>query len=156
MIRRPPRSTQPTTLFPYTTLFRSAEFSRGGPSAYRDALHQLSPSVLARAAVLYLSVSFEESWRRNVARYDEKRRSGTLTHSVPREEMERTYGSDDWSELTAGRSSGTLTIRGTPVPFATLPNEPEAVDPRVLGPRYRSALEPLFALWRASARAVAP
>jgi CBS domain-containing protein len=24
MIRRPPRSTQPTTLFPYTTLFRSA------------------------------------------------------------------------------------------------------------------------------------
>jgi hypothetical protein len=23
MIRRPPRSTQPTTLFPYTTLFRS-------------------------------------------------------------------------------------------------------------------------------------
>jgi electron transfer flavoprotein beta subunit len=25
MIRRPPRSTQPTTLFPYTTLFRSVE-----------------------------------------------------------------------------------------------------------------------------------
>jgi ATP-binding cassette subfamily B protein len=25
MIRRPPRSTQPTTLFPYTTLFRSNE-----------------------------------------------------------------------------------------------------------------------------------
>jgi hypothetical protein len=26
MIRRPPRSTQPTTLFPYTTLFRSGIF----------------------------------------------------------------------------------------------------------------------------------
>jgi UDP-N-acetylmuramate-alanine ligase len=25
MIRRPPRSTQPTTLFPYTTLFRSLD-----------------------------------------------------------------------------------------------------------------------------------
>jgi amidophosphoribosyltransferase len=25
MIRRPPRSTQPTTLFPYTTLFRSID-----------------------------------------------------------------------------------------------------------------------------------
>jgi hypothetical protein len=25
MIRRPPRSTQPTTLFPYTTLFRSGQ-----------------------------------------------------------------------------------------------------------------------------------
>jgi arsenate reductase len=30
MIRRPPRSTQPTTLFPYTTLFRSDEFAAPG------------------------------------------------------------------------------------------------------------------------------
>jgi hypothetical protein len=29
MIRRPPRSTQPTTLFPYTTLFRSDESASG-------------------------------------------------------------------------------------------------------------------------------
>jgi enamine deaminase RidA (YjgF/YER057c/UK114 family) len=34
MIRRPPRSTQPTTLFPYTTLFRSADIGR----AYREVL----------------------------------------------------------------------------------------------------------------------
>src|SRR3546814_12258399 len=27
MLRRPPRSTRPDTLFPYTTLFRSADFS---------------------------------------------------------------------------------------------------------------------------------
>jgi transglutaminase-like putative cysteine protease len=30
MIRRPPRSTQPTTLFPYTTLFRSPTNNRCG------------------------------------------------------------------------------------------------------------------------------
>src|SRR3546814_6744564 len=30
MIRRPPRSTRTDTLFPYTTLFRSAEFRRHG------------------------------------------------------------------------------------------------------------------------------
>src|SRR3546814_9153169 len=29
MIRRPPRSTRTDTLFPYTTLFRSAHFQRG-------------------------------------------------------------------------------------------------------------------------------
>src|SRR3546814_16395460 len=28
MIRRPPRSTRPDTLFPYTTLFRSCDFGR--------------------------------------------------------------------------------------------------------------------------------
>src|SRR5216117_4573594 len=33
MIRRPPRSTQGRTLFPYTTLFRSPRRGRGGPLA---------------------------------------------------------------------------------------------------------------------------
>src|SRR6187551_2340616 len=37
MIRRPPRSTQRTTLFPYTTLFRS-RFLAEGPQAVRSAL----------------------------------------------------------------------------------------------------------------------
>jgi hypothetical protein len=124
------------------------EFSRGGPSAYRDALSQLSDAVLARAAILYLSVSFEESWRRNVARYDARRRGGILTHSVPREEMERTYGEDDWVPLSNRRSSGTLQVRGQSIPFVTLPNEPESIDPSVLGPRYDTALDALFALWR--------
>src|SRR3546814_2852031 len=31
MIRRPPRSTRTDTLFPYTTLFRSADIDRDGP-----------------------------------------------------------------------------------------------------------------------------
>ncbi len=125
------------------------EFSRGGASGYRDALEQLSPGLLARAAILYLSVSFQESWRRNRARYDEKRRDGILTHSVPREEMERTYGTDDWRTLTDERTSGRIAVSGNEVPFVTLVNEPESVDPRVLGPRYRAALDRLFSLWRA-------
>jgi thymidylate kinase len=123
------------------------EFSRGGPAGYQDALAGLSDEILSRAAILYLSVSFAESWRRNVARYDEKHRSGILTHSVPREEMERTYGTDDWSSLTQGDSDGLLTVRDHRVPFATLANEPEALDPEVLRTRYRGALETLFRLW---------
>jgi A/G-specific adenine glycosylase len=38
MIRRPPRSTQPTTLFPYTTLFRSRVLGFGADLA--DARHE--------------------------------------------------------------------------------------------------------------------
>jgi thymidylate kinase len=124
------------------------EFSRGGTAGYEDALAGLSDDLLARSAILYLSVSFAESWRRNVARYDEKRRSGILTHSVPREEMERTYGTDDWSALTQGSSDGFLTVRNHRVPFATLANEPEATDPEVLRARYRRGLDSVFRLSR--------
>src|SRR3546814_5037603 len=44
MIRRPPRSTRTDTLFPYTTLFRSREGSRGVRCGLRSLLaeeHQL-------------------------------------------------------------------------------------------------------------------
>src|SRR3546814_10176991 len=37
MIRRPPRSTRTDTLFPYTTLFRSAR-ARGAPGGFRAAI----------------------------------------------------------------------------------------------------------------------
>jgi len=132
----PPRSRKTTII----------EFSRGGSTGYANALPVLSDEILRRAAVLYVSVSFEESWRRNVARYDEANRGGILTHSVPREEMEKTYGTDDWFDL-APHPIGAIDVRGIRVPYATMPNEPESTDPAVLGPRYRAALDPLFESW---------
>src|SRR3546814_6955713 len=36
MIRRPPRSTRPDTLCPYTTLFRSAGFGKAGVNIRQD------------------------------------------------------------------------------------------------------------------------
>jgi len=122
------------------------EFSRGGRSGYRDALDRLPRSLLSRAAILYVSVSFEESWRRNVARYVEKEKDGILTHSVPREEMERTYGMDDWETITGARPAGTVPVCGIDVPFCTMSNEPESTDPDILAPRYRAALDTLHAL----------
>ena len=125
------------------------EFSRGGPHGYASALEMLSPELLQRAAILYVSVSFEESWRRNLARYDEANRGGILTHSVPRDEMEDTYGTDDWFDL-APTEVGSIDVAGIHVPYATMSNEPESKDPSVLGPRYRRTLDQLHEIWTPS------
>ena len=58
--------------------------SRGRQVGYGQSLRRLNPQLLSRAAILYIEVTFEESWRRNLARYDAARRNGILTHSVPR------------------------------------------------------------------------
>jgi len=128
----------------HTTL---VEFARGKKYGYGRALSRLDPRLLQQSAILYIQVSFEESWRRNVARYDENQKDGILTHAVPRPEMERTYGEDDWDDLTDGKTDGYIRPSGTTVPFVTMFNEPESVDPVVLDHRYSQALTALKLLW---------
>src|SRR5881392_347893 len=50
MIRRPPRSTQRTTLFPYTTLFRSAPAARLWVPGSRDRADAFGPDADVRGA----------------------------------------------------------------------------------------------------------
>jgi len=125
------------------------EFSRGGDHGYAEALKRLSDQILSRAAILYVLVSFEESRRRNIARYDEEEKSKTLTHSVPTEELERTYGQDDWFDL-APEPEGILDLGGICVPYVTMLNEPESTDGEVLDGRYHKACHRLYTLWRKS------
>lgn len=129
----------------HKTLF--IEFSRGGKHGYTESLKYLSLKLLSRTAILYVSVSFAESQRRNLARYNEEQRAGILTHSVPPEEMERTYGQDDWFDL-APNPQGTVEVNGTRVPYVTMKNEPESTDPNILDTRYREALDRLYTLWK--------
>lgn len=123
------------------------EFSRGGEGAYRAALARLSRRALRQGAILYLKVAFQESWRRNRARYDRARKGGILTHSVPWEEMERTYRTDDWEELT-GSPAGYLEVEGARVPYVTVENEPEPTSERDFSSRFRPAFDKLFRLWK--------
>jgi hypothetical protein len=127
------------------------EFSRGRTNGFGRALGMLSREVLERAAIFYISVSREESWRRNVARYQEKLRHSILAHMVPRETYDYFYDTNDWGELTGDRPSGRLDISGLGVPFVSMNNEPESTDPAVLEERYASALGQLWQLWSARA-----
>src|SRR3546814_9904478 len=52
MIRRPPRSTRTDTLFPYTTLFRSASIARPATSRTRPRISTGSPPKAAEAPII--------------------------------------------------------------------------------------------------------
>ena len=142
------------------------EFSRGGPTAYRDALARLDGRLLRRAAILYIQVSFEESCRRNRARYDEARKGSILAHSVPEEAMRAVYRLDDWQTLTAphpthlplplprggegGGRGDRLTQQAGRLPYVTMLNQPESTDPAVLDARYGQALAELMRRWQSA------
>lgn len=123
------------------------EFSRGGSRAYGEALSLITPTVLEQGAILYLHVSYEESMRRNLARYDRNRRDGILTHSVPQDEMLKTYRIDDWLSL-ASEDAGYLAVRGFRVPYVTVKNEPEPKSFADFSRRFKPALEELYQLWK--------
>lgn len=123
------------------------EFARGGEDGYRNALNRLSKELLERAVVFYVQVSFDESWRRNVARYQEKHKDSSLQHMAPKEVMERFYRIDDWEKLTGGRRSGLIDCHGIDVPFVTMHNEPELKERGPLAERYRPHLDQLYELF---------
>ena len=124
------------------------EFSRGGPNGFGRALGMLDRAVLEPAAILYIDVSREESWRRNVARYQEKLRHSILAHMVPRETYDYFYDLNDWDDAHVGpRPPAAWTINGVRVPFVSMSNEPESTDPAVLEQRYSTALGGSGASW---------
>jgi len=122
------------------------EFARGGQDGFRKALGMLDRAVLDGAAIFHIQVSREESWRRNVARYQEKLRHSILAHMVPRETYDYFYDVNDWEQITGGQPSGWISVNGVAVPFVSMNNEPESTDPAVLEPRYGAALDTLWAL----------
>lgn len=126
------------------------EFARGGNNAYAKALNQLSPEILQKSSILFVLVSYEESCRRNNARYQEKLQHSILAHKVPDETMQNYYQTHDWLRLTDNKPSGYLTVKGIKVPFVTMGNEPEITDPAQLDQRYGQALQKLKELTNAA------
>src|SRR3712207_7341730 len=68
MIRRPPRS----TLFPYTTLFRSASVKGGVPmERWGDASHPLVKAVVGFSVPLFLALNFPTAFLAVMVRSEE-------------------------------------------------------------------------------------
>jgi hypothetical protein len=124
------------------------EFARGVGDGFRESLDRFRPDILSRGAILYINVSFEESFRRNSARYKPGQEESVLFHKVPDRDMLGFFRDNDWAEITAGAPDGWLTPAGVRIPFVSMNNEPESTDPLVLRARYAGALSRLMELSR--------
>ena len=124
------------------------EFARGVGDGFRESLERFRSDILSRGAILYIQVSFEESFRRNNARYRKGQEESILFHKVPDRDMLGFFRDNDWADITAGAPDGWLALAGVRVPFVSMHNEPESTDPLVLRARYAGALGRLMELYR--------
>ncbi|RME08492.1 MAG: hypothetical protein D6803_01090 [Anaerolineae bacterium] len=99
------------------------EFARGKEhGGFREAFRHLSDEIVERMGVMYINVSWEESLRKNRARFNPQRPDSILEHGLPDEKMEKLYRYVDWEETSAD-DPHFLTIQGRRVPYVVFENE---------------------------------
>lgn len=94
------------------------EFAR---SDYIGAIQHFDPRILGSCLVVYVDVSFETCWARNLARHQAALELGTDDHFVPRGEMEKQYKVDDRDALMRY-------LKHSGIPRFVLDNEPEGEE----------------------------
>lgn len=99
------------------------EFSRGSEhGGFSRAFRHLSHEVVTRMAILYIDVSWEESLRKNRARFNPSRPHSILEHGLTDDKLRKLYRTNDWDEITANNPTSIL-INGVKVPYAIFDNE---------------------------------
>lgn len=124
------------------------EFSRGSEhGGYREAYQHFDKKILQQAAILYVKVSFEESQRKNRARFNPERPDSILEHGLDDKKLQRLYREDDWEALSAVHPEY-ITSQGIRIPYAIFDNEDDVTTPRgeALGLRLEAALRHLWEL----------
>lgn len=106
------------------------EYARGTEhGGYRQAFEHISDQIFARAGIVYVQVSFEESRRKNRKRFNPEKPDSILEHAVDEKKLETLYRHDDWQDLV--KQSGSreyLKIRDHKVPFVIIENEDDVTS----------------------------
>lgn len=99
------------------------EFSRGSEhGGYSQAFEHLTSEIVARAGMVYVQVSFEESLRKNRRRFNPQRPDSILEHGLQDEKIRRLYHDDDWLALIEN-SPDYINLNGRMGPYTVLENE---------------------------------
>ena len=125
------------------------EFARGREhGGFRRAFQHLSKEVIEKMAILYINVTWEESLRKNQARFNPERPDSILEHGLTNAKLERLYRHVDWDEVSADHPEF-INIRGSRVPYVVFNNEDDVTTQRgkALSERLESSLEILWDLY---------
>jgi hypothetical protein len=99
------------------------EFARGtSQGGFSRAFNHLSKEIAQRLAILYIHVSWEESLRKNRARFNPNRPDSILEHGMPDEKMNQLYRHVDWEEIVSEQADF-IQIQGISVPYLVFENE---------------------------------
>ena len=127
------------------------EFARGKEhGGWRAAFAYLSPQILEHAAILYVNVSYEESLRKNRARFNPDRPDSILQHGLSDDKLESLYKENDWEEIARGQNEW-LAIQGFQVPYKVFENEDDVTTTgsEKLGRRLEENLSQLWKNYQA-------
>lgn len=122
------------------------EFSRGSEhGGYREAFQHLSREIAEKLAILYVDVPWEESLRKNQARYNPERPDSILEHGLSDDKMETLYRDVDWEDLVKGHPTS-IPIQGVEVPYTVFENHDDVTTQggNALSKRLAEDLERLY------------
>ena len=124
------------------------EFSRGSEhGGFKTAYEYLSDEILKQAATLYISVTWEESLRKNRRRFNPDKPDSILEHGLEDLKLEKLYKDSDWDEFASDPKF--LNVRDVKVPYGVFENMPEKTDkPEVLGAHLEEVLAGLWKTYR--------
>ena len=99
------------------------EFARGAEhGGYKRAFDYLDKTILTRSGIFYIQVSWQESQRKNKARFNPDRPYSILEHGLTDEKLKVLYRNVDWDVLT-GENDSYINIKGISIPYAVFDNE---------------------------------
>lgn len=131
------------------------EFSRGSQhGGFREAYNYLSDEILSKAVTLYISVTWDESLRKNRRRYNPDRPDSWLEHALEDKKLEMMYKESDWDEFS-GTGRNFLSAKNFKVPYGVFDNMPEKTDdPAKIRPHLEEVMARIWLNWKRSHRNV--